>query len=179
MNATTPLRHYRIAAPLILAAMLLGCGQGDDMGKVEKKEPPAPPKAATPAPAPAKETPKPAPPAVQKASAKAEAEGWILLGSQQANFKSETDRITVESSKKPVKELLVVVEGAPLHIEELLVTFRSDKQHKAHVKQDLAANSASRSIDLPGEKRGIKHLDFVYRTTAKGGGKAVVMVYGR
>jgi hypothetical protein len=168
--------YARIAISLLMATALWGCGPGDDKGKTEKKaEPAAPPKAA-PAPEPKKDAapkPKPAP----KPSAKLEAEGWTLLGKEQAGRKGESDRITVDS-KDRVKELRLVVEGAPVELEAMTVTFRNDKQFKANV-QHLSANSASAPIDLPGEKRRIKHVDLTYRTAAKGAGKATVMVYGR
>lgn len=179
MDQVAAMRYSRLGMTLVITAALWGCGPGDDKGKDEKAEPAPPPKAApAPPPAPAKKKEE-AKPAAPKASAKAEAEGWILLGQEQANRKSESDRITVDSTKKRVKELRLVVEGAPLEIEAMTVTFRNDKQFKASVAQNLSANSASAPIDLPGEERGIKYVDLTYRTAVKGKGKATVMVYGR
>jgi hypothetical protein len=165
----------RLAVTLVTVAALWGCGQGDDKAKTEKKAEPAPPKAA-PTPAPKAEAPKAAAP---KASAKLEAEGWTLLGKEQANRKGDSDRITADPSKKGIRELRLVVEGGPLEIESMTVTFRNDKQFTPTVKQNMSANSTSASIDLPGEKRNIKHVDLTYKTGAKGAGKATVMVYGR
>ena len=174
MDSIATAKYARIAICLLMVAALWGCGPGDDKGKTEKKAEAPPPKAE---PAPKKEAKKEAAP---KPSAKLEAEGWTLLGQEQANRKGETDRITVDPAKKVrVQELRLVVEGAPLELEAMTVTFRNDKQFKASVKQNLSANSASAPIDLPGDKRGIKHVDLTYRTAAKGAGKATVMVYGR
>jgi hypothetical protein len=174
MNSLATAKYTRIIICLLTVAALWGCGPGDDKGKTEKKaEPPAPPKAE-----PKKEAKKEAAP---KASAKLEAEGWTLLGQEQANRKGETDRITADPAKKGVrvKELRIVVEGAPLELQAMTVTFGNNKQFKADVKQNLSANSASAPIDLPGDKRGIKHVDLTYRTASKGEGKATVMIYGR
>ncbi len=171
MDSVATLKYRRVAISLSIIAALWGCGPGDDKGKVEKKaEPPAAPK-----PAPKKE----AAPKAPKASAKLEAEGWTLLGQGQANRKGETDRITPDSAKKRLKELRVVVEGAPLELEAMTVTFGNDKQFKPKVKQKLGADSASAAIDLRGEDRRVKHVDLTYRTAAKGTGKATVMLYGR
>jgi pyruvate/2-oxoglutarate dehydrogenase complex dihydrolipoamide acyltransferase (E2) component len=179
MDQAAAMRYSRVGMTLVLTAALWGCGPGDDKGKEKKAEPAPPPKAAPappPAPAKKKEEAKPAP---TKASAKLEAEGWTLLGQEQANRKGESDRITVDPTKKAVKELRIVVEGAPLDLEAMTVTFGNDRQIKANVPQNLSANSASAPIDLPGEKRGIKYVDLTYRTAVKGAGKATVMIYGR
>lgn len=177
MDSIATAKYARIAICLLTVAALWGCGPGDDKGKTEKKAEPAPPKAA-PAPAPKKEAKKEAAP---RASAKLEAEGWTLLGQEQAGRKGETDRITPDPDKSAmrVKELRIVVEGAPLQLEAMTLTFRNDKQFKANVKQNLSANSVSAPIDLPGEMRRIKHIDLTYRTAAKGTGKATVMIYAR
>jgi hypothetical protein len=182
MVQVAAMRYSRLAMTFVITAALWGCGPGDDKGKEKKAEPAPPPKAApAPAPAPAKkkeekkEEAKPAP----KASNKWEGEGWTLLGQEQANRRGESDRITVDPTKKGVKELLIVVEGAPLDLEAMTVTFGNDRQFKANVAQNLSANSASAPIDLPGEKRGIKYIDLTYRTASKGEGKAKVMIYGR
>jgi hypothetical protein len=180
MDQVAAMRYSRLGMTLLITAALWGCGPGDDKGKDKKAEPAPPPKAAPappPAPAKKKEEAKAAP--KSSASTKVEAEGWTLLGQEQANRKNDSDRITVDPAKKGVKELLLVVEGAPLEIEAMTVTFRNDKQFKANVEQNLSANSASAPIDLPGEKRGIKYVDLTYRTAAKGAGKATVMIYGR
>ena len=173
MDQIAELRYSRLALTLVITAALWGCGPGDDKGKTEKKV--EAPKAA-PAP---KKDPAPKAEAAPKASAKLEAEGWTLIGKEQAGRKGETDRITADPTKKVVKELRVVVEDAPLELEAMTVTFRNEKQFKANVKQNLSANSASAPIDLPGDKRAIKHIDLTYRTAAKGAGKATVMIYGR
>jgi hypothetical protein len=176
MDTLATAKYARIVICLLTVAALWGCSPGDDKGKTEKKA--DAPKAA-PAPAPKKDAAPKAEAAPTKPSAKLEAEGWTLLGQEQANHKGETDRISVNASKPGVKELRIVAEGAPLEIESMTVTFGNDKQFKANVKQNLSANSASAAIDLPGEKRSIKHVDLTYRTASKGAGKATVMIYGR
>ena len=160
-------------AVLVMTAALWGCSPGDDKGKTEKKaETPTPPKAApapAPAPAPKKEAPK----------AEGPGPGWTLLGQQQVGLKSESERITVGVKEGQFRELLVMAKGAGVTIDSMTVTLGSKKEVKLNVKQDLKEGESSKPIDLPGEARNIRHVDFVYRTTAKGSGKATVMLYGR
>jgi len=158
-------------AVLMMTAALWGCGPGDDKGKTDKKaEAPTPPKAApAPAPAPKKEAPK----------AEGPGPGWKLLGQQQVGLKAEQERILVGVKEGQYKELLVMAKGAGVTIDSMTVTLGSKKEVKLNVQQDLKEGESSKPIDLPGEARNIRHVDFVYRTTAKGSGKATVMLYGR
>ena len=158
-------------AAVVMTALLWGCGPGDDKGKTEKKaEAPPPPKAApAPAPAPKKEAPK----------AEGPGPGWTLLGQQQVGFTAERDRINVGSKEGRFTELLVMVKGAGLTIDEMTVTLGNKKEVKLNVKQELKEGESTKPIDLPGKDRAIRHVDFSYRTTAKGSGKATVMLYGR
>jgi len=65
-------------------------------------------------------------------------------------------------------------------MESMVVTFGSGEQFKPALRHSFTPNSRSRAIDLPGEKRGILHIDLTYRSvsTAKLG-KATVRIYGR
>jgi hypothetical protein len=159
----------RLAA-LVMIAVLWGCGPGDDKGTEKKAAPAAPPKAApAPAPAPKKEAPK----------AEGPGPGWTLLGQQQADHKTKRERLVVGTKEGRFKELLVMVKGAGLTIDQMTVTLGNKKEVKLIVKQTLKDGESSKPIDLPGEQRGIRQVDFVFRTTAKGQGKATVMLYGR
>lgn len=185
MNFITGLRDYRLAGALLMAAVLAGCGPSDDKSKDKKAEPPPPPKA-TPAPVPPKPAPAPvppkkveqAPPKAEKAIPKADAEGWFLLGQQQADHRTERERFEVGRGQS-YRELRVTVQGAPLAISEMIVTFGNEKQFKPSIRQQFDSTASSQVINLPGDKRSIKHVDFVYRTSASGTGKATVMLHGR
>ena len=170
MDRISPTKIALLAA-LALTTLLWGCGPGDDKGKTEKKaEPAAPPKAApAPAPAPKKEAPK----------AEGPGPGWTLLGQQQVGFKTEKDRITVGPKEGRFKELLVMVKGASVTIDEMNVTLGNKKEVKLSVAQTLKDGESTKPIDLPGQDRGIRYVDFVYRTAARGDGKATLMLYGR
>jgi hypothetical protein len=167
MNRYSPTKAGLLAA-LMMAAALWGCGPGDDKGKTEKKaEAPPPPKAA---PAPPKEAPK---------KAEGPGPGWTLLGQQEVGFKTENERIAVGRKEGKYRELLVMVKGAGVAIEEMTVTLGSKKEVKVNLKTELKDGESTKPIDLPGEARNIRHVDFVYRTMTKGAGKATVMLYGR
>jgi len=172
----------RIVLPgiaVLMAAALWGCGPGDDKGKdKDKKVEPAPPPKATTAPP----KPEPAKPAPKKsAEAPNLGEGWVLLGQQEVDQKSEKERIRVGTTQARYKELRVAVQGAPVKMESMVVTFGNDEQFKPGLRQDFKDGTSSRAIDLPGEQRAIKNVEFVYHTSpgAQAKAKATVYLYGR
>lgn len=181
MNYVAALRYSRFAVTLVITAALLGCGPGDDKGKDKKAEPAPPPKAApTPAPAKKKEEAKPTPKPEPKAATELPG-GWKLLGQDQAGPRAERGRIAVGREKGTFNELQVTVQGAPLAIDEVIVTLGNDRQIKPKMQKNFAANSSA-VINLPGKdnaKRAVKQVEFVYRTTGAGKGRSTVLLYGR
>jgi hypothetical protein len=177
MDQVAAMRYSRLGMTLLITAALWGCGPGDDKGKDKKAEPAPPPKAAPappPAPAKKKEEAKPAPKAATELPG-----GWILLGQERASgSNTETDKIKIGAKQGKFKELQVIVQGAPVTIEEMSVLFSGGKEIKLKVQRDFTANS-SQVIDLPGETRNINTVTFLYRTSGTGKGTATVLLYGR
>lgn len=183
MKVMTGTQHLRVGVALFVGAALVGCGPDT---------PPAPPPPKVePRPAPAAPAPvvvpKPAPqpaaaaPAPVKHAETLERAGWKLLGQQQADRKGDRDRFVVGADKGQgsYREIQIVVEGAPLDVDSMVVTFVSGEQFKPALRHSFKANSHSPVIDLPREKRRIQHIDLVYRTVTAQQGKATVKIYGR
>ncbi len=159
------------------AVSITGCGPSEP--PKPPAPPPAPPKAVAPAPAP-KPAPAPVAAAPKPAPAPAAKQGkWELLGETKADMQRDRDRIAVGRKEGRFRELRITVLDAPLEMIEMTVTFGNDKQFKPDVRHRFAENSRSRVIDLPGEERVIKRVDFVYKTAERGGGKATVQLHGR
>jgi hypothetical protein len=107
------------------------------------------------------------------------AQGWEMLGRQQVDFKSDHDRINVGRKEGRFKQLQIRVQGAPVEIEKLVVTFDNDEKFSPEVRHRFDEKSKSRNIDLPGNRRAIKRIDFNYRSVDRRQGKATVEVYAR
>jgi len=175
MHYRAVLNPARLAVSLLVIASLWGCGPGEDKSKTEKKAEPAAPPKVTPAPPPPKkkEEAKPAP------KTAAGPDGWILLGEQQVDHKTERDRFAIGAKAGKFRELRVVVRGAEVTIDEMVVTFANNQQFTPKMKHKFEENSSSRAIDLPGEASAIKEVDFTYRGVGVTGGRATVLLYGR
>lgn len=61
----------------------------------------------------------------------------------------------------------------------MVVTFSNNQKFSPQLRQRFAEGSGTRVIDLPGERRAIKQIDFKYRSINRREGKGTVEVYGR
>jgi hypothetical protein len=138
--------------------------------------PPAPPPTIVIVPQPAPVAPIPPRPAVP---AVRPGERWVLLGQRQADFKMDRDRIVLGRSDGTFRELRFTVQGAPVEMYDMVVTFGNGQQFKPNVKWIFDERTSSRTMDLPGERRAIKQVDFVFRSPSRREGKATVSLYGR
>jgi hypothetical protein len=112
-------------------------------------------------------------------SASRDREGWELLGQTEADLRNDRDRIQVGRREGTFRTLRVVVRGAPLDMSEMVVTFGDGETFSPKLKQRFDENTTSREIDLPGNRRAIKTVDFNYRSVNRREGRATVYLYAR
>jgi hypothetical protein len=205
MRSTPEIRHCSLLGTVLVAAVLVGCDKPAEV--TPPPAPPAPPQAPVtqapppPAPRPAPPPPQPAqpaqpappstvvivpppappapPPPVAVTPKPMPAGRWELLGERQADLKLDRDRIQVGRREGTFRELQLTVRGAPLEIYDMVVTFGNGQQYKPPLRLHFDERTSSRVIDLPGDRRTIKQVDFVYRTSARRQGKATIALHGR
>jgi hypothetical protein len=107
------------------------------------------------------------------------ATGWERLGSRDVDFRGDHDQIEVGRSEGRFKELQIRVKGAPIEISNMVVTFGNDEKLNLNFRHRFPEGSGTRSIDLPGNRRTIKRIDFNYRSISRREGKGRVEVYAR
>jgi hypothetical protein len=105
--------------------------------------------------------------------------GWELLGERVAEFKVDRDRIEVGRSEGRFSKLRVAVKGAPLEMYDMVVTFADGTTFSPNIRHHFNENSWSHEIDLPGDRRAIRSVDFRYRSPDRREGRATVLLYGR
>ncbi|HKY07463.1 MAG TPA: hypothetical protein VJQ55_04445 [Candidatus Binatia bacterium] len=109
----------------------------------------------------------------------AAASGWERLGARDVEFRGDRDTIDVGRHEGRFKQLQIRVKGAPIEIDDMVVTFGNDEKFHPKVAYRFPEGSGSRTIDLPGDRRSIKRIDFRYRSVSKREGKGRVEVYAR
>ena len=104
---------------------------------------------------------------------------WELLGQREVDFRNDHDQIDVGRSEGRYRQIEVRVKNAPIEVSNMVVTFGNGETFKPKLRHKFAEGTGSRIIDLPGERRTIKRIDFNYKSINRREGKGTVEVRGR
>ena len=104
---------------------------------------------------------------------------WESLGQRQVDFRNDHDQIDVGRSEGRFKQLQIRVKDAPIEVTRMVVTFANDQTFSPNIKHRFAEGSGTRVIDLPGDRRTIKRIDFDYKSISRREGKGTVEVLAR
>jgi hypothetical protein len=104
---------------------------------------------------------------------------WQPLGDAEAGFEFDHDRLNVARDAGPFRQLRIEVRGAPLEIREMIVTFGDGEQFKPRFPARLEPRSEGYVVDLPGGRRSVDAVTFVYRTSGRRDRSAKVLLYAR
>lgn len=102
---------------------------------------------------------------------------WELLGTRRVSFAAEKDVIGA-SHQGRFRAIKIEVEGGNLDMYNIRVVFGNGEAFSPETRVEFRQGSWSRTIDLPGDARVIRRIEFWYRSELKRG-RAVVRVYGR
>ena len=103
---------------------------------------------------------------------------WEKLGEREVNGKVDRDTIAVGREDGRFKAIQIEVEGSALEMFEIKVTFADGQSFEPKTRLVFDKNTKSRVIDLPGDKRVIKRVEFRYGNLP-GGGRARVVLFGK
>ena len=104
---------------------------------------------------------------------------WELLGSRQVDYTLDRDEILVTRLEGVFTAVKVKVKKGSLNMHSLVLHYGNGEKDEINLKQNFGAESESRVIDLPGNKRVIQKAVFTYDTKTKSDVKAVVELWGR
>ena len=104
---------------------------------------------------------------------------WQLMGEQEVNFDNDHDRIDVKRKAGPFRQLRIEVRDAPIEIREMVVTFADGKKYRPKIQARFREGHGSHVIDLPGDRRSIDGVEFVYRSISSKRGKGKLLLYAR
>jgi hypothetical protein len=104
---------------------------------------------------------------------------WDHIGMRLVDFHVDHDAI-VAVGDGAFRALRIDVEGGDLEMFDIKLTFGNGETFSPATRVYFREGSRSRVIDLPGDARIIRRIDFFYRSAPFGGqGRATVHVYGR
>ncbi|MCA9679000.1 MAG: hypothetical protein KC464_28475, partial [Myxococcales bacterium] len=103
--------------------------------------------------------------------------GWDKLGEARVQGKNDRDTIKIGRDDGRFTKLTFAVEDGDIEVYDVVVTFGNGETFSPETRLTFREGSRTRAIDLPGDKRFIKKIDFHYGKLARRG-KATVVVYG-
>jgi hypothetical protein len=103
---------------------------------------------------------------------------WEKLGERTVDEKNDKDTIQVGRDDGRFKAIQLKVEGSSMVLADVVVTFGDGSKFEPKTRIVFDKNSSTRVIDLPGDRRVIKRVDFHYGNLP-GGGRARVELWAR
>jgi len=104
--------------------------------------------------------------------------GWNKLGERWVDGAADHDTILVTAAEGRFRQIQIVVEHSALEMWGLKVTFGNGTTFEPDTRLVFGKDSASRVIDLPGEARFIRQVEFMYGNLP-GGGKAQIELWAK
>lgn len=105
------------------------------------------------------------------------ATGWEKLGERTVDGKMDHDTIHVGRAEGRFSAIQLKVEHSALELFDVVVTFGDNTSFSPTTRLVFANGQTSRVIDLPGDKRVIRKVDFKYGNLP-GGGRAQLELWG-
>ena len=107
------------------------------------------------------------------------APNWIKLGTRKVNGFIDVDRIHVGSDDGRFRKLRLRVRGNDLFLFRMKATFENGGSQEFSIRLLIPKGGYTRSLDLKGDRRFIRHVDFFYGKPKNGGGGTFVDLYGQ
>jgi hypothetical protein len=104
---------------------------------------------------------------------------WEMLGHKKVNYGLDRDEIFVTRSEGVFSAIQIRVQQAPINMHKVAVHYGNGQVEDIDLRENMAAGSSSRVIDLPGNKRIIKKVVFWYDTKNIAARKGVIQLWGR
>lgn len=104
--------------------------------------------------------------------------GFDFLGERIVDGAVDHDAIHVGRRDGEFREIMLVVERAPVEIYDVVVTFGNGERFEPRTRIAYDPNTRSRTIDLPGRSRSIQRVDFRYGNVIAGA-RAKVELWAR
>jgi hypothetical protein len=103
---------------------------------------------------------------------------WERLGRRSVDIRADRDVIRVGRSEGRFGALRFIVRGGAIELYDVVVTLGDGNTYR-HPSRLLLKRGEGRVIDLPGGRRVVRRVEFMYRTLRSRGRRATVTLYGR
>jgi hypothetical protein len=107
---------------------------------------------------------------------------WLLLGEKTVKFKVDRDVIVVDRNDdwyppRGFRRLHLVAENSDIHLMSVRLVYKNGEDEDFPVDR-LIREGQDQPIELRGERKYLKRIEFIYRSRPSFEGRAVMKVYG-
>ena len=103
---------------------------------------------------------------------------WDLLGSRTVSDRVDHDLIAVSSQRGDFRRIKFAVQRASVDFHRVVVHFGNGSDQRVDMRNTIPAGGESRAIDLEGNERVIRSVEFWYDANTVRGRRAQVRVFG-
>lgn len=105
---------------------------------------------------------------------------WEPIGSRPITDRADHESVKIGEAKGDFTAVKLEVLRRSVNFRRVVIKFRNGDDQKVELRETIAANQESRVIDIEGNDRVIRSIDFWYDPQSLGrGGQATVRVHGR
>jgi len=103
---------------------------------------------------------------------------WVLLGQRAVNDRADHDVIAVTAARGDFRRIKLTVQRAAVDFHRMVVHFGNGSRQEVELRNTIPAGGESRAIDLTGDDRVIRSVEFWYDARTIRGRRAVVRLFG-
>jgi hypothetical protein len=103
---------------------------------------------------------------------------WERIGDARVDGRRDHDTIRVKSSNR-FRAIRFFVQGGDIEIQRVVVHFENGGDAEVEVRDRIRDGSTTRGVDLPGNERRIRSVEFWYSKENWNRNKPQLVLYGR
>ena len=106
------------------------------------------------------------------------AQRWEYLGEANVDGAVDHDNIVVTASRGAFRAIQIRVQKAPIEFDRVVVHYGDGDSEPIHIRSRIPAGGQTRVIDLPGNRRIIRSVEFWYARASRSPRKPKVRLFG-
>jgi hypothetical protein len=103
---------------------------------------------------------------------------WVYLGEANVNGARDRDNILVTGARGQFRAIQIRVERGPIQFDRVVVHFENGDSNPIRIAARIPAGGQTRVIDLPGNFRNIRSVEFWYRRATPYSPRPMVRLFG-
>ena len=104
---------------------------------------------------------------------------WREIGTKEVDYTADHDTLDVTAMRGDFRRIRIGVSRAPVRFSRVVLTYGNGNKQEIPIRALIKAGGQTRVIDLQGNERVIRKVDFWYESASLRKQKALVTLYGR